>query len=69
VTLTEEERGPLLGLTKKGHVAARKLRRIHILLQADAGVPAQAIAAALHIGLATVAWRRKRFVEEGLAAA
>jgi transposase len=69
VTLTEEERGHLLGLTKKGKVSARKLTRAHILLQADAGVPDKAIAAALHIGIATVERLRKRLVEEGLDAA
>jgi transposase len=69
VTLTEEERVSLLGLTKKGKGAARKLTRAHILLQADAGVSDTAIAAALHIGIATVERVRKRFVEEGLDAA
>jgi transposase len=69
VTLTEEERAYLLGLTKKGKVSARKLTRAHILLQADAGVSDKAIAAALHIGIATVERIRKRFVEEGLDAA
>jgi hypothetical protein len=32
VTLTGEERGYLLGLTKKGKGSARKLTRAHILL-------------------------------------
>jgi putative transposase len=69
VTLTEEERGYLLGLTKQGKGAARKLTRAHTLLQADAGVSDKAIAVALHIGIATVERIRKRFVEEGLDAA
>ncbi len=69
VTLTEEERGALLGLTRKGKVSARKLARAHILLRADTGVSDKAIAAALHIGVATVERIRKRFVEEGLDAA
>jgi transposase len=69
VTLTAEERVHLLELTKKGKVSARKLTRAHILLQADAGVSDKAIAAALHIGIATVERIRKRFVEEGLDAA
>jgi transposase len=69
VTLTAEERVHLLELTKKGKVAARKLTRAHILRQADAGVSDKAIAAALHIGIATVERIRKRFVEEGLDAA
>jgi transposase len=69
VTLSEDERAHLLALTKKGKVAARKLMRAHILLQADAGVADTAIAAALHAGTATVERIRKRFVEEGLEAA
>jgi transposase len=69
VTLTEEERLYLLGLTKKGKISARKLTRAHILLQADAGVSDKAIAAALHSGIATVERVRKRFVEEGLEVA
>jgi transposase len=69
VTLTSEEREVLLALTKRGKVAARKLTRAHILLQADAGVTDEAIAQALHAGLATVERVRKRFVEQGLEAA
>jgi transposase len=69
VTLTEDERAQLIALTKKGKVAARKLTRAHILLQTDAGGLDAAIAAALHVGMATVERVRKRFVEEGLEAA
>jgi transposase len=69
VTLTEDERTHLLALTKKGKVAARKLARAHILLPADAGAMDVAIAAALHVGIATVERVRKRCVEEGLEAA
>jgi transposase len=69
VTLTEEERTQLLALTKKGQVAARRLTRTHILLQADAGATQEATATALHIGRATVVRICKRFVEEGLEAA
>lgn len=69
VTLTEDERAHLLALTKKGMRSARKLTRAHILLQADAGGIDAAIAAALHVGIATVERIRKRFVEEGLEAA
>jgi transposase len=70
--LTEEERTQLLALTKKGRVAARRLTRTHILLillQADAGATQDSIAAALHIGRATVLRICKRCVEEGLEAA
>jgi putative transposase len=69
VTLTDAERAHLRTLTKKGKVSARKLSRAHTLLQADAGATDQTIAAALHIGMATVERTRKRFVEEGLEAA
>jgi transposase len=69
VTLSEDERAHLLALTKKGKVAARKLTRAHILLQADAGVADTAMATALHVGTATVERLRKRLVEEGLDAA
>jgi transposase len=69
VTLTSEEREVLLALTKRGKVAARKLTRAHILLQADAGATDEVIAQALHAGIATVERVRKRFVEQGLEAA
>ena len=69
VTLTEDERAHLMALPKKGKVAARKLTRAHILLQADAGGIDAAIAGALHVGMATVERVRQRFVEEGLEAA
>lgn len=69
VTLTEAERTTLHDLTKKGKVAARKLNRAHVLLQADAGATDHTIAEALHIGRATVERIRKRFVEQSFEAA
>jgi len=69
VTLTDTEREELLTLTKKGSLAARKLTRAHILLQADGGAIDETIAQALHIGTATVERTRKRFVEGGVEAA
>ena len=69
VSLTDTERETLLALIKKGSVAARKLTRAHILLQADAEATDDRIALALHIGTATVERIRKRFVEGGLEAA
>jgi putative transposase len=69
VTLTDTERTYLLTLIKKGKVSARKLGRAHTLLQAEAGATDEAIAAALHLGIATVERIRKRFVEEGVEAA
>jgi len=65
VTLTDEERHTLCDLLKKGPLAARKLARAHILLLADEGRPDDEIAAALHVGRATVERVRKRFVEDG----
>ena len=69
VTLTDEERAQLVALTKKGMVAARRLTRAHMLLHADARASQGAIAAALHIGRATVVRICRRFIEEGLEAA
>jgi transposase len=69
VDLTEEERAGLLALTKQGRAAARKIRRAQTLLLAADGLTDDAVAAALHIGRATVERTRKRFVEEGLEAA
>jgi len=69
VELTDEERKQLLAVLKKGKVAARTVRRAHILLQADEGEGDTDIAATVHVGVATVERTRKRFVTEGLAAA
>jgi len=69
VTLTDDERAQLLALTKRGKVAARRLTRAYLLLQAHAGLADEAIAQALPIGTAPVERIRKRFVEEGLEAA
>jgi transposase len=69
VDLTADERTQLLALLKKGKVAARKVYRAQILLQADEGASDAVIAATVHVGVAAVERTRKRFVEEGLAAA
>jgi transposase len=69
VTLSAEERAALHALTRKGKVAARKMTRAHILLQADAGATDEAIAQALHVGVSTVERTRQRCVEEGVEAA
>jgi transposase len=69
VTLTDEERERLRALTRKGKGAARTVRRAQTLLLADEGRTDEAIAAALHSGLSTVARTRQRFVEEGLETA
>ena len=69
VTLTDEERERLRSLTRKGKPAARTVRRAQTLLLADEGQTDEAIGAALHSGLSTVARTRQRFVEGGLEAA
>jgi transposase len=66
VILEPGERKDLLALTKGGKSSARKLNRVHILLQADDGVEDKPIAVSLHIGLSTVARTRQRFVEGGV---
>jgi len=69
VDLSEDERGELLRLIRKGRVAARRVTRAHILLHADEGQADEAIASALHTNRSTVERTRRRFVEEGLEAA
>jgi putative transposase len=69
VTLTDDERAPLLARTRRGKVASRQLSRAHILLHAHAGATDEVIAHALYLGTATVERTRKRCVEEGLEAA
>lgn len=66
VDLSDDERDRLLAFTKKGTTSARRLARAHILLAAHDGAKDVAIAAALHIGVATVERIRKRFVAGGL---
>jgi putative transposase len=69
VTLTADERAQLPALTQNGKVSARPLTRAHILPQADAGGLDTVMAAARHVGIATVERVRQRFVAEGLEAA
>lgn len=69
VDLTEAERAEVLALTTHGARRARMVRRAQTLLLADEGKTDAVIAAALHVGAATVQRTRQRFVEEGLAAA
>ncbi len=69
VTLTDEERERLEGLTRKGTASVRMVRRAQTLLLADEGRTDEAIASALHVGLSTVERTRRRCVEEGPDAA
>jgi transposase len=68
VTLSEEERERLEGLTRKGTASVRMVRRAQTLLLAAEERIDEAIAQALHIGVSTVERTRRRFVEEGLEA-
>ena len=72
VKLSAEERELLETLIHSGKHSARKLTRARILLKADAGEGGEGwsdsrIAAALDIGLATIARVRQQLVEEGVA--
>jgi transposase len=69
VELTEAERCELTGLLAGGKHSARKLKRAQILIAADAGVSDEAIEAGLAVGGSTVYRTKRRFVEDGLAAA
>jgi transposase len=68
VTLTEEERERLEGLTRKGRAPVRMVRRAQMLLLASAEQRDEDIAKALHIGVSTVERTRRRCVEEGVEA-
>jgi transposase len=74
VTLTSEEREELGRLLARGKADVRKLKHAQVLLKADEaeagpGWVDERVAEALEVGLATVQRLRRRFVEEGLAAA
>jgi len=66
VDLTNDEREILLGLTRKGKTAARRLKRAQILLAAADGRTDQTIAATVRCSVATVERTRKRFAAGGL---
>jgi len=66
VKLEQNERERLLGMTRKGEISARKMKRALILLKADEGWKDEAIIQALNTNRSTVERTRKRFVEGGL---
>ncbi len=66
VSLTQEEREHLLGITRRGKSSGRKVKRSLILCKADEGLTDQQVAEALMVGPATVGRVRQRFVEGGL---
>jgi transposase len=74
VRLTEDERGHLEGLLRRGKAHTRKLLYARILLKSDAAEDGPAwtderIAEAFGASAATVARERRRFSEEGLEVA
>ena len=72
VRLSDEERAQLTELTRKGTVAAYKIRHAQILLKADADGPAWTdarIAESFSVSVNTVLGVRQRLVEQGLEAA
>jgi transposase len=69
VDLTPEERDCLEGLTRKGNLSARRMKRALVLLAADDGDKDEEIASKARVHRVTVEDIRKRFVLEGLEAA
>ena len=72
VTLTSAERQHLLELVSKGKAAAYKIKHANILLASDENgehLSATKVAEAYHCHSQTVYGIRRRFVEQGLAAA
>jgi len=73
VRLTDQERGRLQTLVRRGRAHARSLLYARILLKADADGPErwtdERIAEALEVSTATVARERRRFLEDGLEVA
>ena len=69
VDLDQDEREQLTVLSRGGRIAARRLKRVQILLAADAGVDDDSMAESLGLSGSTIYRTKRRFVEEGLEAA
>jgi len=69
VELSQSERDELVALVSGGKLAVRRLKRMQILLAADAGVADEAIAASVQTSGSTIYRTKKRFVEISLEAA
>lgn len=69
VDLSQSERDELSGLVSGGKLPVRRLKRMQILLAADAGISDEAIAASVQTSGSTIYRTKKRFVEIGLEAA
>ena len=69
VDLSQSERDELSALVSGGKLPVRRLKRMQILLAADAGVSDEAIAASVRTSGSTIYRTKKRFVEISLEAA
>ena len=69
VELSAEEREALRALTSRGTIGVRRYKRARALLAGDAGETDTAIAEQVGLHHVSLERLRKRFVEEGLAAA
>jgi transposase len=69
VDLRQSERDELGALVSGGRLPVRRLKRMQILLAADAGVADEAIAASVQTSGSTIYRTKKRFVEISLEAA
>ena len=69
VDLSQSERDELSALVSRGRLSARRLKRMQILLAADAGVSDEAISASVQTSGSTIYRTKKRFVEISLEAA
>ena len=69
VDLSQSERDELNALVSGGKMSVRRLKRMQILLAADAGVGDEAIAASVQTSGSTIYRTKKRFVEISLEAA
>jgi transposase len=69
VDLSQSERDELSALVSGGKLSVRRLKRMQILLAADAGVTDEAIAASVQSSGSTIYRTKKRFVEISLEAA
>ena len=67
VRLSERERHELKEIVSKGEASARKIRRAHILLKADAGWTDEAISVAMEVSRQTVYEVRKQCVQDGMS--
>src|SRR5215831_3211093 len=66
VALSQAERDQLTEILSGGRHAARKLKRVQILLAADSGVSDAVIAASVSVGESTVYRTKRRLVEGNL---